>query len=75
MAVGSVQKNLYVSILEPMQVKLPETAAVDEFCRVGCDILMMIQKNCRENIALANLRDALLPRLMSGDIDISAIDA
>ena len=75
LAVGSVQKNLYVSILEPMQVKLPETAAVDEFCRVGCDILMMIQKNCRENIALANLRDALLPRLMSGDIDISAIDA
>lgn len=73
LAVGSVQKNLYVSILEPMQVKLPKTAAVDEFCRVGCDILMMIQKNCRENIALANLRDALLPKLMSGEVDVSAI--
>ena len=74
LAVGSVQKNLYVSILEPMQVGLPEAMVVDEFCNAGCDILMMIQKNCRENIALANLRDALLPRLMSGEIDVSDID-
>lgn len=74
LAVGSVQKNLYISILEPMQVGLPEAVAVDEFCNAGCDILMMIQKNCRENMALANLRDALLPRLMSGEIDVSDID-
>jgi len=56
-----------------MKMGLPETVVVDEFCKVGCDILMMIQKNCRENIALANLRDALLPRLMSGELDVSNI--
>ena len=30
-----------------------------------------IHSNAEENIRLSNLRDALLPRLMSGEIDVS----
>jgi len=70
LAVGSVQKNLYISILEPLKVGLPETAAVENFCSTGCNMLFAMQNNCRESIALANLRDVLLPRLMSGEIDV-----
>jgi type I restriction enzyme S subunit len=33
-----------------------------------------MRNNAFENMRLADLRDALLPRLMSGDIDVSAID-
>ena len=34
----------------------------------------MIKANQRENARLSDLRDSLLPRLMSGEIDVSAID-
>ena len=30
--------------------------------------------NCEENRGLVSLRDALLPKLMSGEIDVSKID-
>jgi len=33
----------------------------------------MIKANQRENARLAELRDSLLPRLMSGEIDVSDI--
>ena len=34
-------------------------------------IMEAIHSNAEENIRLSNLRDALLPRLMSGEIDVS----
>lgn len=74
LAVGSVQKNLYVSILESLQLVLPETTAVDAFCNTGCAILELIRNNCQENVSLTNLRDSLLPKLMTGKIDVSSID-
>lgn len=36
-------------------------------------LFFLISANQSENIALAALRDALLPRLISGEIDVSAI--
>ena len=33
-----------------------------------------IVKNQQENIRLAELRDTLLPRLMSGELDVSELD-
>lgn len=33
-----------------------------------------IHKNTQENLRLAMLRDSLLPRLMSGELDVSDID-
>lgn len=37
-------------------------------------IFTLIAANHRENASLAKLRDSLLPRLMSGEIDVSDID-
>ena len=73
LAVGSVQKNLYVSLLEPLQVELPDAELVSQFCDIGNRLLKQMQTNCKENLALANLRDALLPQLMTGKIDVSDI--
>lgn len=73
MAVGSVQKNLYVSILEPLVVNLPEQETLTSFCNAGQSILDAICNNCKENNTLAALRDTLLPKLMSGEIDVSDI--
>lgn len=74
MAVGSVQKNLYVSLLEPLAVSLPDDESLAIFNAAGASLLNSIHNNCVENTKLANLRDTLLPKLMSGEIDVSDIE-
>lgn len=73
MAVGSVQKNLYVSLLEPLSVSIPDNESLTAFNAVGASILGMIHNNCVENTDLANLRDTILPKLMSGEVDVSSV--
>lgn len=73
MAVGSVQKNLYVSLLELLSVSIPDNESLTAFNAVGASILGMIHNNCVENTDLANLRDTILPKLMSGEIDVSSV--
>ena len=53
MAVGSVQKNLYVSLLEPLSVSIPDDESLTAFNAVGASILDMIHNNCVENTNLA----------------------
>ena len=43
----------------------------DSLCRPLFDTILSNQK---ENINLSELRDALLPKLMSGELDVSDID-
>lgn len=74
LAVGSVQKNLYVSLLEPLIVRMPSPEALSKYCDAGNDILGTIRNNCQENIQLADLRDTLLPKLISGELDASGLD-
>lgn len=74
LAVGSVQKNLYVSLLEPLPVRILAPDSLSEFCNTGNAILNAVGNNCQENIRLIQLRDTLLPRLMSGELDVSDID-
>ena len=74
MAVGSVQKNLYISLLEPLTVAIPENDKFHTFNQIGMNILNTMQNNCEENIKLCELRDLLLPKLMSGELDVSDID-
>ncbi len=53
---------------------LPSDEWIKKFCLIVTPIYDMISANLMENQALANLRDALLPRLMSGEIDVSGIE-
>ena len=48
MAVGSVQKNLYVSLLELLSVSIPDNESLTAFNAVGASILGMIHNNCVE---------------------------
>ena len=74
LAVGSVQKNLYVSLLEPLIVMIPKKDVLQSFCENADRQFEMIKGNCLENERLSQIRDALLPRLMSGEIDVSGIE-
>ena len=73
MAVGSVQKNLYVSLLEPLAVSIPDDETLDKFNAAGVSLLNAVHNNCVENTKLTRLRDTLLPKLMSGEIDVSEV--
>ena len=55
-------------------VVLPAESQLEEFNAIAFPILEQLNSNKAENKRLSALRDALLPKLMSGGIDISAID-
>ena len=52
----------------------PSHPLVQEFCKWVQPIFTTIFTNCAQNMKLSTLRDALLPKLMSGELDVSDID-
>lgn len=52
----------------------PENSKVKEFGEWVQPLFTTILKNCAQNVKLAELRDTLLPKLMSGELDISALE-
>ena len=59
---------------DAFEIILPDRNTLDQFGAITTPILERIVNNSVENKKLAKLRDALLPQLMSGDIDVSDID-
>lgn len=55
-------------------VVLPSKESLDLFNGIATPMLYRISSNRIENTKLIALRDTLLPRLMSGDLDVSTID-
>lgn len=47
---------------------------VQQFCRWVEPLFKTIFCNCYENMRLADLRDTLLPKLISGEIDVSSVE-
>lgn len=54
-------------------VALPSDEELDEFNALALPILAQLHSNKAENKRLSATRDALLPKLMSGEIDVSAV--
>ena len=52
----------------------PENSKVKEFGEWVQPLFTTILKNCAQNAKLAELRDTLLPKLMSGKLDVSDIE-
>lgn len=52
---------------------LPSDEELDEFNKLALPILAQLHSNKAENKRLSATRDALLPKLMSGEIDVSGI--
>ncbi len=55
-------------------VVVPSDHALMTFTNTVKPMLETISNNRAENVRLANMRDVLLPRLMSGELDVSEID-
>ena len=52
---------------------IPTDAELVSFHSATAPMFEMIKTRQRENTRLAELRDSLLPKLMSGEIDVSAV--
>lgn len=53
---------------------LPPDSVIEEFCHIVTPMYDLITSNIVENQSLAKTRDSLLPRLMSGELDVSDLD-
>lgn len=68
---GSVFTNLKTDIVKDALFVYPNKAVMDEFDKITKTIFENIKIRSRESQRLTQLRDALLPKLMSGELTIS----
>jgi restriction endonuclease S subunit len=71
---GSVFTNLKTDILKNYPTYLPTEDVLKKFDGLVQPIFSMILSKTREIKRLAEIRDTLLPKLMSGELDVSGID-
>ena len=70
---GSVIPHLYQKDFMEFAFPLPNADEMSQFDALTSPLFATIIKNLRENEFLTATRDALLPKLMSGKIDVSVV--
>ena len=70
---GAVQPKISQANLRSIQVVVPPQHELDAFNELIRPLFDQIRQNQDQNKALAAMRDALLPKLMSGEVDVSAL--
>ena len=68
---GSINRNS----LNEMPLLIPSSKKLNEFEKIVAPIDVAIRNNYDEICRLEQLRDSLLPKLMSGEFDVSGIDS
>ena len=71
---GSTIVNLNKSQFGKIQVIIPALSVMIKFDKIVSPMFEKMLQNQIENLKLTSLRDALLPRLMSGELDVSDIE-
>ncbi|WP_025715529.1 restriction endonuclease subunit S [Paenibacillus sp. 1-18] len=74
MATGSTFKEISGNVLKNISALLPETKLLMKFSNIIKIYNNKIKNNEKQINYLTNLRDTLLPKLMSGEIDVSDIE-
>ena len=71
---GSVIPHLYQKDFMEFEFPLPSSAKMAKFEEITEPMFSQIISNLNENKTLASLRDSILPKLMSGELDVSGLD-
>lgn len=71
---GSVFTNLKTDILKNYSFSKPDIDTLNQFDELVTPMFVAMREVARENHYLSELRDSLLPKLMSGELDISDLD-
>lgn len=70
-ASGSAQPQLPIKDMKRMKIIKPGTKTMERFTEMSADIYNQISLLIMKNQALAKQRDMLLPRLMSGKVEVN----
>ena len=71
---GSTQPLITQGDMNKVTILIPDRQTLDDFEALVGQLMLQYEANLLENTKLAELRDTLLPRLMSGELDISGVD-
>ena len=71
---GSTQPLITQGDMNKVSILIPDKETLSNFETLVGQLMEQYEANLLENGKLAELRDALLPRLMSGSLDVSNID-
>lgn len=67
---GGAQQHINKQNVESLPLALPTKNLINDYRKLVKPLFDMIAKNCFENEKLSAIRDALLPKLMNGEIDV-----
>ena len=70
---GATFKEITKGVFKGIELVVPPTALVDDFQQKVAPLMDMILRLQRKNRNLRTQRDLLLPKLISGEIDVSDI--
>lgn len=70
---GTTQQQLTVPNFRKTEIIIPPKADMKKFTETVVPLFCQVWSNQEENTELGKLRDTLLPRLMSGELDVSNI--
>lgn len=71
--VGAVQLKLPIKNIQAIRIRLLPEEEMNKLDKLIKPIFRQISSKVEENQRLSDLRDALLPKLMSGEIDVSKV--
>ena len=70
---SSIATAVNSKTIKAMRVKMPSSAVLDRFFEQAKPIYDMLLSNTKETAVLTELRNLMLPKLMSGEIDVSEV--
>ena len=73
MNAGSAVPSMTTDILNAMEVVIPSASGLEEFESLVAPMYEAMEANDVQSKALSQIRDTLLPKLMSGEIDVSDV--
>ena len=71
---SSIATAVNSKIIKGMPFAVPTNEEIDEFHFIAAPMFEKIKENQFENANLMSVRDALLPKLMSGELSVSDVD-
>ena len=71
---GTAQPHVYPKHIAQLPIKELDEHRIKEFTKRVTPLFSMIGENIQQNKKLGEIRDALLSRLMSGEIDVSGVE-
>ena len=72
---NSIRGSLTTKMIQKLSIVIPELTILIKFNEIINPIIHQIEKNIEESIYLRDIRDILLPKLMSGEIRVSDFES